>query len=311
MDSLEPFPIVQVPDDAVGDLEQMGTKEKFWYEDDELGSSLFKFARRDHGEDWAEKVSEQLCRLLGLPHARYELATFQGKRGVVSPKFVVEDETLTAGNGVLQSLDRDYPADATCARVKVPQHTVDAIREALTSLSIEPPDGGDAPAGIGSAWEWFIGYLLLDALIGNSDRHHENWALIERAGGARRLAPTHDHGSSLGRNERETSIRRRLDPRDKNDTPETYATKCCSKLYADPEAPRPLSTLEAFEHAARTAPAAGAAWLDRLAAVTEEQMRGIVARVPDDHITDDGRTFVNRILAHNRFRLLSRRDSLQ
>jgi len=41
------------------------------------------------GEDWAEKVAAELCELLGLPYAAYELAsTWQGNRGVVSPNFL-------------------------------------------------------------------------------------------------------------------------------------------------------------------------------------------------------------------------------
>ena len=44
----------------------------------------------------------------------------------------------------------------------------------------------------------FAGYLLLDALIGNTDRHHQNWGLLRGRGPALRLAPTFDHASSLG-----------------------------------------------------------------------------------------------------------------
>src|SRR5262249_33943882 len=37
-----------------------------------------------------------------------------------------------------------------------------------------------------------------DAVIGNSDRHQDNWSVIVSPSGARRLAPSYDHGSSLG-----------------------------------------------------------------------------------------------------------------
>ena len=45
-------------------------------------------------------------------------------------------------------------------------------------------------------------YLLLDAVIGNVDRHHENWGILGKDvdGSVKgRLAPTFDHASSLGR----------------------------------------------------------------------------------------------------------------
>lgn len=55
------------------------------------------------------------------------------------------------------------------------------------------------------AFSQLAGYVTLDALILNTDRHHENWALIRaRSSDGRlihRVAPTFDHASSLGRNE--------------------------------------------------------------------------------------------------------------
>ena len=53
--------------------------------------------------------------------------------------------------------------------------------------------------GVASASDLFAGYLMLDALIGNTDRHHENWAIIQ-AGRQYCLAPTFDHASCLGFN---------------------------------------------------------------------------------------------------------------
>jgi hypothetical protein len=36
--------------------------------------------------------------------------------------------------------------------------------------------------------------MFFDALIGNTDRHHENWGLINNE----RLSPLYDNGISLG-----------------------------------------------------------------------------------------------------------------
>jgi len=43
----------------------------------------------------------------------------------------------------------------------------------------------------------FAGFLTLDALIGNRDRHSDNWSVMERTDD-RRLMATYDHASSLG-----------------------------------------------------------------------------------------------------------------
>ncbi len=67
--------------------------------------------------------------------------------------------------------------------------------------------GGRAPTGaLSQNWrQWWAEALLFDALIGNSDRHQDNWGLIFDAVGREppnmppcRLAPLFDNGTSLG-----------------------------------------------------------------------------------------------------------------
>lgn len=73
------FPIVTIPDDVHRFLEQLGTKPKFWFRNQHQIEWLFKKARSDTGEDWSEKVASELCALLGLPHAHYDLAVWKQK----------------------------------------------------------------------------------------------------------------------------------------------------------------------------------------------------------------------------------------
>lgn len=78
------YEIVNVPHDAPDDIEAVGSKRKFWYTRDRSGTDedwLFKFARRDTGEDWAEKIAAELCASLGLPHATYELTRWADTAG--------------------------------------------------------------------------------------------------------------------------------------------------------------------------------------------------------------------------------------
>ncbi|MBN4005279.1 hypothetical protein [Nostoc sp. LPT] len=57
----EQFPIIDVPLDAPEADEDLGTKEKFWFRHQYLGRCLFKKARPNTGEDWAEKIAAELC----------------------------------------------------------------------------------------------------------------------------------------------------------------------------------------------------------------------------------------------------------
>ena len=76
------YPVIFVTeaDYKLSKNETLGSKYKFWFQHQELGRCLYKQARQNLGEDWAEKVASELCELLGLPHAIYELAeTWEGK----------------------------------------------------------------------------------------------------------------------------------------------------------------------------------------------------------------------------------------
>ena len=79
------YEIVLVPAGAPEDPESLGSKYKFWFGSQQF---LFKQAREPSGEDWAEKVCAEVARLLGLPHAEYELGLWTRSaldvRGVVS-----------------------------------------------------------------------------------------------------------------------------------------------------------------------------------------------------------------------------------
>ena len=88
------FPVVTVPDQAADRTEPLGTKQKFWFRDNQSRRCLFKEGRPNSGDDWSEKVASELCELIGLPHVHYELALWKGRRGVVRRTFVPPDGRL-------------------------------------------------------------------------------------------------------------------------------------------------------------------------------------------------------------------------
>lgn len=90
------FTIIEVPEDATQETESLGTKFKFWYRNDKL-DYLYKQARPNTGEAWSEKIASELCQLLNLAHADYELAIWNGNLGTISPSFVPPNKTLGVG----------------------------------------------------------------------------------------------------------------------------------------------------------------------------------------------------------------------
>lgn len=300
------FNIVVVPDDVLRVQEPMGTKDKFWYLDLDLGTCLFKEGHENTGEDWCECVSAELCQLLNLPCAAYELAIWQGRRGVVSPNFMSNNESLFPGNEVLYRLDRDYPAEQ---RFRVQKHNIESIYGCFHPLEVRLPVE-PVPAGIVTAKQVFLGYLMLDAWIGNTDRHHQNWALVQQSEEKRvtyRLAPTHDHAASLGCTLTENEVELRLTTKDRGRSVRGYAEspKARSAIFLSENDKNPLGLLEVFRLASLINPDASQIWLGMLENVTLNQIEMIFHRIPSHIASEAAKRFAIDLLVINRERLLA------
>lgn len=301
MNEPTPFPIllIDVPPAERSD-EQLGSKPKFWFTGRDKREWLFKRGREN--EDWSEKVAEVLAGHLGLPHAEVELAICENKHGIASPSFLESGDGLVHGNELLVKLDTSYPIEG---RFHISEHTAEAVSTALERSHVKTWSHcpHELPASF-DGWDLFLGYLLFDAWIGNNDRHHENWAVVQR-GEQRLLSPTYDHGSSMGRNEPEARAKSRLDGKDPRVTVESYAAKCRSALFNPASPEKAMATTDAFFHASQRRTLARDYWLDRLRATTEEFVRVALQRIPDERITATHRRFARALLMHNRGRLLA------
>lgn len=296
------FPIITVSPDSSTQLEQLGTKEKCWFQQGTDTMFLFKVGRPNTGENWAEKVCCEIARLLGLPHAEYELALWGGKQGVITPSLVPNNGRLILGNELLAWVDKSYE---TAARYKTTQHILRRVIAVLQQPSIGTPTGWVCPPQVSDAVGVFAGYLLLDALVCNQDRHHENWGLIGSPEHGLTLAPTFDHASSLGRNETDETRRSRLNTKDKGYSVESYVAKARSGFFENKSSTKAMSTMDAFRECAKANIGAAQFWLGRLYAINEADFSAILAQIPDEFISSEARDFSNAMLCINRNRLLS------
>lgn len=296
------YPITTVSPDSSTQLEQLGTKEKCWFQQGENIKFLFKVGRPNTGENWAEKVCCEIARLLGLPHAEYELALWGDKQGVISPSLVPKNGRLILGNELLAWVDKSYE---TTARYKTTQHILRRVIAVLQQPIIGTPTGWVCPPQISDAVGVFAGYLLLDALVCNQDRHHENWGLIGTPEHGLTLSPTFDHASSLGRNETDETRKSRLNTKDKGFSVESYVAKARSGFFENRSSTKAISTLDAFRGCAKANAGAAQYWLGCLETIKEADFSAILAQIPDEFISSDARDFSNAMLCINRNRLLS------
>ncbi|MBL1277116.1 MAG: hypothetical protein COB30_013615 [Ectothiorhodospiraceae bacterium] len=296
------YPIITVPNDASNLLEQLGTKSKFWFLDPDKNKILYKEGRPGTGENWAEKVSCEICKLLHLPHAEYDFAIYENRKGVISPTFSPSGCRLILGNEVLAHVIEDY-GDERHYRER--QHTVNRVMAVVKAPHINFPMGWNAPNEINSAADIFVGYLMLDVLISNQDRHHENWGLIDQPEYGLFLAPTFDHASSLGRNESDEKCLERLNTNDTGRGVEVFVRRAKSALYAKPNDSTPLSTLGAFLSSAKIAPSGAKFWLNKLAQFSKIQCDEIFNQIPKTIISEPSKSFAVKMIEANKNRLLN------
>lgn len=260
---------------------------------------LFKIGRLNAGENWAEKVACEICTLLQLPHAHYEFAKHRNQSGVVSETFVPKGARLILGNELLGHIYTGYDKKIT---YKSSQYTVRRVMAVIENTDINLPINCNRK-DLENAADVFVGYLMLDALISNQDRHHENWGLIVTEKGLY-LAPTYDHASSLGRNETDENRRNRLQTRDIGYSVESYVKRAKSALYKSPTSNKPLTTMDAFREAAKIKPDAYKYWLSVLEKIDLPSYSEIFAQIPEKLISQFGTQFALKILELNTVRLL-------
>ena len=289
------YPIIQVDPEWVLDDEDMGTKEKFWYRETGDGENdwLFKHPRSNTGEHWAEKLAAEVARVLGIPHATVELAEFEGKPGSVSQSFVSDEQELVHGNQIMEWTVAEYDPSI---RFGQSDHSFENIWNSFERV-FEERRAAEKNRRL------FAGYMVLDAVIGNTDRHHENWGLLRRQeegqweGG---LAPTFDHASSLGR---ELLDERRLLLLEENRVG-GYSAKGRGGIYWGQDVRRNPNPVDLVRRAVEVHLSYFEAALELVERLRDSLLTELVERVPGDWMSPLERAFAIKLMACNRDRLL-------
>jgi HipA-like C-terminal domain len=155
---------------------------------------LYKRSRKRYPDQfWGEIVAYLVGGLLDVPvpPAYAAINTEDGDCGALIEWFYEDGKAqFVAGGQYMQQLIPDYD------RKKGKQHNFRSVR--ILAEAFELSHLADA------SWrEWWCNALVFDALIGNTDRHQDNWGYLSyawRDGRVRevRLAPLFDNGTSLG-----------------------------------------------------------------------------------------------------------------
>ena len=292
--------------------EQMGTKQKFWYEE---GSpfdflTLFKAGRPNTGENWAEVIAAQLAASIQLPTAEYQFArcTIDGKivQGTITPNLVKHPTSrMIHGNELLSRYSETIKEPAQYDPDSRKHHTLTrAITYIAQDFLLPPLDAITSPLR-STALDFFIGYIIFDTLIGNQDRHAENWAIIKTVDDTYHLCPTYDHGSSLGRNELDTKRQVLLDSKDKNNDVAAYCKRAASGFYAQAGSGKSLKLMECLETIGKVRTTAFHEWQSAVKhRISDDLLDSIINPISNDIMTETSKDFTKRFIKHNRNSIL-------
>lgn len=164
--------------------EGSGRSEKIWLKD--LATSqigLFKF-KKDVGtkDHISEKLASELAALLGLPSAHVEIGIYKGREGSMSFLINRDNEDLIEGIWLINELYPNYSAEKMYDDSKQEYYSLEMIINSIEKYGLLAD---------------LLKMLIFDYLIGNSDRHQNNWAIISKGERKYDFSPLYDNSSSL------------------------------------------------------------------------------------------------------------------
>ncbi len=170
--------------------ERVSSREVFLYKEPKIYSST-NFVTK---EIWTEYIAYKLGTFLGLNIPEAIPATDGEHYGILIKSFLERGEAgmpaieLAEASDILHHLNSKQP------------HNLSTIKLLLHTEMLEK-----------DSWENFKRMLIFDCLIGNNDRHDENWGLLYGSAISQiRLAPIYDNASCLTSGENEEKVEKLL-----------------------------------------------------------------------------------------------------
>jgi len=292
---------------ARDEMEQLGTKEKFWFYDENNNKKLFKIGRPTTGEDWSEKVAYELAKLLNIPCAKYEFAIWNGNQGTVSTSFIPEGTRLVHGNELLvEFYDDEYPKSI---RYKLKDYKLSIVLNLLENELAE--EWVQIPKitenfKIIKAIDVFIGYLIFDCWIANQDRHHENWGIMRLNDDDICFAYTYDHAAGLGSKVSDEEAEKRLQTNDVNYKISKFVTRAKTPFYNDSD--KKMTTISVVEVLLERYPEQTLYWIDKIENTSKLAIQNILDKVPNSFMSNVSKEFAGELLNENKKRLIKLKE---
>ncbi|PGX79611.1 phosphatidylinositol kinase [Bacillus thuringiensis] len=294
-----------------------GSKEKRWYRSlDKNQLALFKLPismtsdsspgeGESTGEVWSEKICSEIGNYIGFPTHNVDIGALliddeaieyyglNGKDiktgdkvfGALCWSFLDEaKDSLVEGADMIMDFDETYDRDTLQGKHEI--YNFDLLYRLFDENGII---------------DHLFQMILFDTLIGNTDRHQDNFGVIRNEeNGRQKFAPLYDNSSSLGREMNEGRIKLML--RDENMFNSYIFGKKSSTLIRWEESwtKKKLNIIEFYENVKKAHPQEVNKHLSNVAKLTDEVLESIIYKVPPIVMSEPKKELVNKILRTRR-----------
>lgn len=166
-----------------GASEGSGRSEKIWLVNPDDGKiGLFKFPKSEYTtEHISEKIASEIANRIHLQCMKVDIGIYDSRIGCLSYRINQENQNLIEGIQLINKYYPSYDEETLYDKARNEYYSLEMILTSLQEYSFKYD---------------FFKIPIFDFLIGNTDRHHSNWAILQRDK-EYKLCPLYDNGSSL------------------------------------------------------------------------------------------------------------------
>lgn len=259
-----------------------GSRKKMLVVTDERKIAMFKYEREDYecSEACSEKMAYEIAKVLDYECARIEIAyDHNDKIGVLNYYFT--DRRSVSHTDIVAYLNKDI-------KERNMYYTISNIKSVLDDIDEE-------------LFKQFIKIMIFDALIGEQDRHEENWGITDKDG-KNIISPLYDNGDSLLREFR--NIENAQKYYDGTKDFDKYIERSKTIIYKEDHKTK-YKHFELVRELYKKYPQYVEPEIENLKKLTDKKIEKIVNSIPDELLTNEHKKYIIMYLIKRRDILLN------
>lgn len=258
-----------------------GSRKKMLAINNKHEIAMFKYEREDYdcSEACSEKLAYEIAKILGYDCAKIELAVDNNdKIGVLNYYF--SDRFNAPHTDIVAYLNKD-------TKERNSYYTISNIKSVLDDIDTD-------------LFKYFIKIMIFDALIGEQDRHEENWGITEKQGKSF-ISPLYDNGDSLLREFRNIANAQKYYDGIKDFN--AYIDRSQTIIYKEDNKSR-YKHFELIKYLYANFPKYVIPEINNLKKLTDEKIKILVNKIPDKLLTNEHKKYIIMYLIRRRDILL-------